>query len=182
MAEQKGIKITIRGDGINVERDVNEGVAREVLLLVLGGRGSAGREGAADGQRLGERGEGLAEKPLGGRTSLRDFLTAHGPKRNPEKIATIAEYLKTYESKPTVTKQSLAKAYEEAAEPVPGNLSRDITWTVKIGWLADKQGASDTYYITSSGSQAVRSKFPPELRKKTKVSKGGRRRKESGSK
>jgi hypothetical protein len=175
MSQQQGIKITIKGPGINVERDVADGVAREVLLLVLGGRAAEQRDGADDQSSL-QRAPLRGEQPLHGRMKLREFLNAHNPKRHPEKIATIAEYLKTYESKATVTKQSLAKAYEDASEPVPGNLSRDITWSVKIGWLAAKQGERDTYFITSSGSQAVRTKFPPELRKKTKVSRGGRRR------
>ena len=60
--------------------------------------------------------------------------------------------------------------FELASEPPPKNLSRDVDWAVKVGWIAPQQDDPDKYYITRSGREAVQRSFPDDLRDKTKDS------------
>jgi hypothetical protein len=106
---------------------------------------------------------------------VREFLLQQEAKRIPEQIATMALYLKNHRTTPVFTGKDLVKTFEDAQEPVPKNLSRDIGWTVRIGWIAPKLGMKNTYYLTSSGEAAVGAKFPPDVRKKTKASRSSRR-------
>lgn len=101
--------------------------------------------------------------------SIREFLNEHGPKRSPDKIAAIGVYLKDHDGKDIFSKSDLEKAFEDAAERIPGNLSRDINWVVKAGWIAPKPGAKGMYYVAHSGREAVAKKFPPEIVKKTAI-------------
>jgi hypothetical protein len=112
-------------------------------------------------------------------TSAREFLLQHEPKRIPEQIATLALYLKTHRNTAAFTNKDLIKTFEDAQEPGPKNLPRDIRWTIRNGWIARKSGMKDTYYLTGSGEEAVRGKFPPDVRKRTKHT-PGRRRTEKG--
>jgi hypothetical protein len=95
-------------------------------------------------------------------------------KRIPEQIATMALYLKNHRNTAVFSSKDLIKTFEDAQEPVPKNLSRDIGWAVRIGWIAPKLGMKNTYYITSSGEAAVGAKFPADVRKKTKQTTSGR--------
>jgi hypothetical protein len=100
--------------------------------------------------------------------SIREFLDEHNAKRNPDIITATALYLSVHEGKPYFTKEDILDAFEAAAEPAPKNFPRDLKWAIKIGWIAEKRGTTDTYYVTSSGKNAVNSSFPNELIKKTK--------------
>jgi hypothetical protein len=113
---------------------------------------------------------------------VREFLLQQEAKRIPEQIATMALYLKNHRTTPIFTSKDLVKAFEDAQEPVPKNLPRDIRWTVRIGWIAPKVGLKNTYYLTSSGEAAVGAKFPPDVRRKTKVTPSGRRARKRAAK
>lgn len=176
-------KISVEGPGVTIERAIPEKLAHEILLLVLGGHGS--RVAAAANAQMDERRVGMTDADrtsrVGGQEcSLREFMNDHNPKRIPEKIAVITEFLEKYRETKFVNRQVLVDAFEEARESPPANLARDITWAVKIGWLAPGKGDPDSYYLTQSGVDAVEQKFPPEIRAKTKVSMGGRKKKNSG--
>ncbi len=102
------------------------------------------------------------------RVSVREFLDEHNAKRNPDIITAVALYMSIYDNKPYFTREDILNAFETAAEAVPKNFPRDLKWAIKIGWIAEKRGTKDTYYVTSSGKSAVNTSFPNELLKKTK--------------
>jgi hypothetical protein len=175
MAGEKGFRLKLTGDGISVDRTVSAEIAHQVVAIALGAPLAAPEpvRQSSDGA------PGIREAPTGaaGRTapSVREFLLQQEAKRIPEQIATMALYLKNHRTTPVFTRKDLVKTFEDAQEPVPKNLPRDIRWTVRIGWIAPKLGLKNTYYLTSSGEAAVGAKFPADVRRKTKVTPSGRR-------
>ncbi|MCU7807787.1 MAG: hypothetical protein KZQ73_07955, partial [Candidatus Thiodiazotropha sp. (ex Semelilucina semeliformis)] len=101
-------------------------------------------------------------------TSIREFLDSCEAKRVPDKITAIGEYLKLHNNQLDFDKSDLISQFESAAEPVPANISRDLKWTLKAGWIALKSGSKDRYYVTNSGKTAVEQKFSKEIVKKTR--------------
>lgn len=175
MAGEKGFRLKLTGEGISVDRTVTADVAHQIVAIALGAPLApveSTRQGA-DGTSTARE----ASAPAAGRTppSVREFLPQQEAKRIPEQIATMALYLKNHRNTPVFTSKDLVKTFEDAQEPVPKNLPRDIGWTVRIGWIAPKVGMKNTYYLTSSGEAAVGAKFPADVRKKTKAASSGRR-------
>jgi|GraSoiStandDraft_41_1057321.scaffolds.fasta_scaffold241800_4 hypothetical protein len=174
MAE-KGFRLKLSGDGINVDRAVSAEVAQQIVAIALGTAPSVGQE--LGKQVAASVAQGLAAQASAGRgsPSVREFLLQQEAKRIPEQITTIALFLKNHRNSAVFTKKDLVKAFEDAQEPVPKNLPRDIGWTVRVGWIAPKAGMKDTYYITGSGETAAGAKFPADVRRKTKQATSGRR-------
>ncbi len=171
---QYHIKLT--GPEMTLDCDISHDIASRIMMVVLT-KGAAGLPDLKEKKNKSESDLGQDDDNL--EHSLREFLTTHEPKRIPEQIATIAYFLKTKRKKQSFTKDDLTKCFEEAEEGVPKNLVRDIKWTVKIGWIAPKTDQADAYYLTKTGQDAVSQKFPAEIRRKTKISKGGRKKKSS---
>lgn len=166
---------------MNLERTVTPEIAQHIVALVLGGTVPAGAEATAGlraGHALGGAGAGADRTPL----SVREFLQQHEAKRIPDQIASIALYLKEHNNSPVFTKKDLVKGFEDAQEPVPKNLPRDVAWTVKIGWIAPKTGQRNSYYLTGTGEAAVKAKFPSDVRKKTKQNVSGHRKRKKTAK
>lgn len=157
MSEQYHVKVT--GPGINFERDVPEQLAQRVLVAALTG----------DIKELGQpQSKPSASAPSGVSTkegqeehadSIANYLNVVAAKTIPQKIAAIANFMKKNEGKATFKQNDLEEAFENAAESVPGNLSRDVKDTVRSGWIAAKRGERGTYYVTGPGSDAVKAKF-----------------------
>lgn len=152
-------KIKLVGPGVRIQKTIPEAAAHKILLAAFGAP---------------------AQNPIpapdpSAAPAPRDLLLRHGARRIPEKIAVLAHNMMN-QGKDSWDREDLIAAFEGAKEPVPGNLVRDITWTIKIGWIAPKPDRRNHFYLTAAGIHAVESGFPAELRRKTKVSLGGRRR------
>jgi hypothetical protein len=182
MAGEKGFQLKLTGDGISVDRTVSADIAHQIVTIVLG----APLTTPEAPRQSSDSAVGSREAPPGaaGRSapSVREFLLQHEAKRIPEQIATMALYLKNHRNTPVFTSKDLIKTFEDAQEPVPKNLPRDIRWTVRIGWIAPKVGLKNTYYLTSSGEAAVGAKFPADIRRKTKVTPSGHRARKRAAK
>jgi hypothetical protein len=100
--------------------------------------------------------------------SIREFLDSCGAKRCPDKITAIGMYLKKYCDADDFSREDLIAHFEKAAESVPKNLTRDIRWTLKSGWITLRNGSEDCYYVTNSGNIAVEQEFSKEVIQKTK--------------
>ena len=57
---------------------------------------------------------------------------------------------------------------EGAQKPLPRHQEDNST-----GWIAEKAGERDTYYVTNTGNSAVANKFPKEASKR--ASRGGKK-------
>lgn len=171
MSEKSKPKIELTGPGLSLKREISEDLAREVILLVLGA-GQSLRVGGTD-RTTNERQltppsnvrTGSGEIRISERTTIRDLMDQTQAHRSPEKITCIAYHIKYVQKAAEFSAAILMKGFSDAGEPVPGNLSRDIAWTKKHGWIAPILGKSRSYAITNSGEKALLAKFPADTQK-----------------
>ena len=170
-------RVIIEGPGVRIEREVTDDVGRQLVIAVMAGSESAVSIATTAAQPT-TPGSVIAPIPMEGEgpaLSLREFMDSVLPKRNPDKLTAIAVFLKRHRAMPTFMRADLTKGFEDAAEPMPGNLGRDVKWAVKNGWIAPSSEEQGSYYVTSAGEQAVEGRFPPDLLKKTGVERGKKR-------
>jgi hypothetical protein len=178
MDKQVTYALKLSGEGLNLERNIDPEVAHTIIRLVFGGGTSAPliAPTPAPVQSIGALPTVAAPAAAGSPPlSVREFLEAHNAKRIPEQIATIALFLKQHQNAPAFTSKDLVKGFENAQEPAPKNLPRDIAWTTKIGWIAPKSGEKKTFYLTGTGESAVKAKFPEDVKKRTKLPRAARK-------
>jgi len=154
--------ISIKAPGIDVDKAVSAEIAAEVMRLVLTGKVSAG---SSTGPRPSEA--------AGPPETLAEFMREVDPKRNPDKIATIAKYLKDT-GHSTFSRTEAREAFRQARETEPGNYARDFKWAQYAGWIGGDD--SSGFYLTRTGENAVNSRFSDEAVEKTKGKFSGRRR------
>jgi hypothetical protein len=173
-------KVTIQGPGLSVEMtDVPKAICDKITVLILTGGAAipAGPLGAETIRTpVGAAGATGSHAALSSNPelSLREFLDELEPKRGPDKITAIGLYLKDHHSQDTFSSADLEQGFQEASEPVPSNMPRDIKWTVKTGWIAPARDAKGRYYVTKTGSSAAQKKFSKDVVKKTRLA-GGRK-------
>ncbi len=185
MDKQMKYSLKLSGEGLNLEQDIAPEIAHAIVRLVFGGPASQPL-GMAPVQQIPALPHGHVALPVpagAGSTALsvREFLEAHNAKRIPEQIATIALFLKQHENMPVFGRKDLIRSFEGAQEPVPKNLPRDISWTVKNAWIAPKTGSKNSYYLTGTGENAVVAKFPDDVKKKTKLPVNSRKKRKSSA-
>ena len=159
--------VTVEGPGVSVTREVTDEQAAEILNVILRPLGSALPGTLA--------GRGSVGREISG--SLGEFFRSTAPRRNPDKILTIAHYMKTVEGKDLFLPEDILARFKEVGEPPPGNFNRDLRWTKRNAWIA-ADVKTGQYYVTGSGSAAVEGGFPDDVTKATKVrfGRGARRR------
>ncbi len=100
--------------------------------------------------------------------SVREYIDSTGAKRVPDKITAFGVYLRETRGIEAFKREDLVRCFEDAAEPVPGKLSRDIKWTLKSGSIAPNGGQKNAYYVTNSGRLAVEACFSSDAVRRTK--------------
>jgi len=180
MAEDITYKISIEGAGLSLEREVSKEIGERVVVLLLTGavpttKGvPAAKPAVASPTHTPAQTQQapiVAPQQHAGaqpEISIREFLDSCEAKRIPDKITAIGIYLKSQSSQSDFNKNDLILQFESAAEPVPANISRDLKWTLKAGWIALKSGSKDRYYVTNTGNTAVEQKFSKDVVKKTR--------------
>src|SRR5690242_9708436 len=111
--------VTVQGPGVSVSREVTDEQAAEILNVILRPLGAAPRGVLA---RRGGPGRDLSG-------SLGEFFRNTAPRRNPDKILTIAHYMKSVEGKDLFLPEDILARFKEVGEPPPGNFNRDFRWT-----------------------------------------------------
>jgi hypothetical protein len=159
---QEEAHVTIKALGIDVDKTVSAEIAADVLRLVLTGKVSAAPSTGIRPPEAGAPPETVAE-----------FMREVDPKRNPDKIATIAKYLKDT-GHPTFSRTEARDAFRQARETEPRNYARDFKWAQYAGWIGGDD--SSGFYLTRTGENAVNSRFSDEAVEKTKGKFSGRRR------
>lgn len=148
----KMFSLRLSGDGINIEQQIEQRVALQVLQVVMGG-GSP----AVAPQGIG--GKPDARSPDGVVLSLREHLDKIGPSKKPEQIVTIAHYVCEIEGQADFSRDDIRSRFITAREPPPGNFGRDFAIALKNGWIAEVHGKKDRFYVTAKGTQAINNNF-----------------------
>lgn len=160
--------LSLKGDGISIEREIDPATARAVVGIVLGG--------LPEKVAVPMQNSPQASRASHDRVSLREFLNEADAKRMPDKIVSIGEYLITHAGQEEFSADDLRNGFRSAAEPLPANFSRDFQWTISNGWIAEDPRNPGAYYVTHSGRAAIQAKFSGDVKKKTGFGTKRRRR------
>lgn len=181
-------QVELSGPGLSLKRDLTEAHAHQLLIwLVKGG------ELETSGQKvtalpLAQTPPGEHKPPARGAesaggssalTSVREFMEQFAPRRLPDKIACFALYLREHRNQKEFSKADLISLFQEAADPLPKNLGRDLRWTQSIAWIALAPSNRDSFYLTKKGEDAVRNRFPKEMVARTRLTTAPQRRRQN---
>jgi len=138
-------ELTLRGEGLSVDRKISADVARDVIALVLGSAREISREA-----RGGTSGSSRVKK------SLREVLDEAEANKNPQIITVIGAQL-TDSAEDRFTRSDVKTKFAQAGEPMPANFARDFALAVSSGWIAEDQKGE--FYVTDAGHRAITAKF-----------------------
>jgi len=182
MSSESAYIVELTGPGLNLKRELSQTNATELLVwLVKGGRfqphAATHAQVEASGAVPTQSSTVASAKPSGAGavdhqelTSVREFLDDHSPSRVPDKIACFALYLRDHRNQKEFGRPDVSALFQEAAEPLPKNLGRDLKWTQTIAWIAPIPGNREVYYLTKKGEEAVKGRFSKEVVAKTRLS------------
>jgi hypothetical protein len=88
-------------------------------------------------------------------TSPRDYAAHLSHGTIPEKICAFGSFLKVNRGTTSFGRGELMEVFQEAGEPIPRNLPRDLAKTVRLGWIAPRPGERGKYYVTNAGFAAI---------------------------
>jgi hypothetical protein len=162
--------LLLKGDGISIEREIDQTTARAVVGIVMGGLPEK-----MPGPAPAQNGSPVARASRD-HVSLREFLNEAEARRMPDKIVSIGEYLIAHAGQEEFSADDLRNGFRSAAEPLPANFRRDFQWTISNGWIAEDPRNPGAYYVTQSGRAAIEAKFSGDVKKKTGFGTKRRRR------
>jgi hypothetical protein len=156
-----GYKLTLKGDGITVERDISKELAKDIITMILGSdvpqvsQKSSTSSTVIEQQSYGQQ-QNDSSSP---RKSLREYLNEIGAKSNPQKILVIANYLVRFMGKETFSIADIKPQFKVASEPIPANLSRDFQIVSQNGWIAPDHEEPKMFFITKTGLDVLNNRF-----------------------
>ena len=176
--------LSVSGEGLQFEQDVDQQTAGAVVALVLRGEvplpSLGSNQGALATSKEAESGSD-ANHEVSEDLSLGEFLEEVCAKRNPDKIVAMGVYLHD-RGMSEFTPDDVKPLFQEAQEPTPANFSRDWRWAQSARWIAPARGGDGAFYVTKTGRDVVKDHFPADIRKRTAQSTGRRtRRKTAGT-
>ena len=175
MSKSNKVKITLEGPGLSYNREIDEDVAGQILSLCLTPqRQDVNSNKSAPKtvpQAIGNQVESAAE-----------YMTNHDPKRNPDKILSLAGFLSESRGKNSFQKGEIKSLFRDAGEILPANFTRDFKWTISNGWIGPDTAKKGNYFVTNTGWKVLRASFPEESIKETKYKTSARRKKSKTSK
>jgi len=146
-------KLSIKGHGLSFERDIPDSMVLRIMRLALTREGAADEPTAPLAQGR-DAGNGESRKE-----SLAEFYKRAGPKKYPEKLATIAAYMQKILGRNSFTSDDLRGQFRAVNEPAPANMPRDFKTAVGEGWIAEEHDQPGQYFITTSGMETVETGF-----------------------
>lgn len=156
-ADTSSYTLSLKGEGITLERMVPKDIALEIINVALGGvagprrSSESGTDGA--GNRGGE-GAGVAEPVTPG-----EFIESVNASSNPQKIVAFGVYLRDNRGEGSFTREDIKGMFRSAHESPPANFGRDFRNALSANWIAGENGPSDRYFVTGTGAKAVSSHF-----------------------
>lgn len=170
--------LTLKGKGINVENTVDQKTALTVLSLIWGD---------TPGMAPSIAPEIKAPNRERQRVSMGEFIDQTGASTNKERIVAIGLYLSEYKDSDTFSRDDIVAGFRSAREPMPKNLTRDISSTAETRWI-EETGEDGRYYVTSTGAKAAHANFggadsasSPSRKSSTKTSRRKRTETASGA-
>jgi hypothetical protein len=103
-------------------------------------------------------GEKAAAPAASKKLSIKEFLLEHPPTTDIQRTLAVGYFLETHAGMASFTKADLEKGYRDAKEPMPSNMSVNITHCIKHGHMMEaqeKKNNKTAYVITRGGEQFV---------------------------
>lgn len=169
-------QVSIKGEGIAVERSIGQAQALQIVSYLLGGQlGATAAPQQATATGTGQPGAAATTQPSNATgMTVGEYLYAVEAKTNPQKILAIGEHL-TQQGRTTFSREDVQGQFPSAGEAVPRNYPRDFTAAIRNRWIAGSPGQDDQYIVTNTGRTALGAKFEgtrsaPSRRRASKTS------------
>lgn len=162
--EPAGYDLSLRGEGVELTKKITRSVALQVINVALGGGEvpAPGRRAAAGRRTSPPPGDGAPSDRL----TIGEYLETVNASSNPEKIVAFAVFLRDDRGEDTFTREDIKAAFRSAHESPPANFGRDFRAALSTRWIASDDEPSGRYFVTSTGTKAVESKFTVERKRK----------------
>jgi hypothetical protein len=158
--EKQKIVISIQGGGLSYKGEIDQDIAARIISLCLSKERHIGFGALELKKSITDRGDSYE--------AIAEYFDQINPKRNPDKILTIAGYLFKKGQK-FFTTQDIKPYFSKVGEPIPGNFTRDFQWVKFAKWIAEGDGVErGRFYITKKGQKVLQEGFPKELVEETR--------------
>ncbi len=127
-------KLTLVGEGVSLQREVSESIARRIMTLAMGGSMSSAEPMFNQSQ--------AESTPITGGASPKTFMAEKRPATDVERITCLAYYLAHYRSTPYFKTLELTKLNTEAAQPPFSNAT-----------VSARNAAQQTYLAAAGGGK-----------------------------
>lgn len=148
---ERKIKVTIKGNGIDYSSEIHPELAGKLINLCLMNQVVGGSNSMENSSVITPTKQSVAE-----------YVQTKMPKRNPDKILSIAGYL-AENGRENFSAEDIKPYFAKIAEPLPANFGRDFRWVVANGWLAEGISDPNQFYITNTGRRVLQSNFAKEV-------------------
>lgn len=156
-----GYRLTLKGNGITVERDISEVLAKDIIAMILEGNTlQASPKSPISSPAIPQQNYSQQQNHSNApRKSLREYFNEVGAKKNPQKILVIAGYLVKFMGKEIFSIADIKPQFKVANEPIPANLTRDFQIVSQNGWIAPDHAERKMFFITKTGLDALDNGF-----------------------
>lgn len=158
MEKKEKIKLSIIGNGISFEREIDQSLAGQIMAFCLSG----GQVNSAQPSIVSVISNKIEKE------SVVEYCDRFSPKRNPDKILVFAGYIREMEDKDSFNSGEIKRLFRDAGEVLPANFTRDFKWVIKNGWFTPDSVKKGNFFITKTGLKVLSDGFPKELIEKTK--------------
>jgi hypothetical protein len=149
--------LSLKGEGMSLERNVAKDVALEIINVALGGAEASRR--SRGGGSNGPGNPGSAGPDSDERVAPGEFIEAVTASSNPQKILAFGVYLADHRGEESFTRDDIKGMFRSAHEPLPGNFGRDFRNALSSNWIASEDGSSDRYFVTKTGRNVMNGGF-----------------------
>lgn len=171
MPDESPFRVTLSGDGVQVEKAVSEAVARQVMHIVMGGDSALREAGARMSAPMPSPPSGDTQAD---RSGAKAYMSEKKPGSDIERVTCLAYFLTHYLNSPTFQTRDLSKLNTDAHQPKLSNPTVAVNNASRQRYLTPAGGGKKR--ITTIGEEVVRALPDREAVKQVLASQPGRRR------
>lgn len=168
---EKKITIKISGEGISFEDTIDKILVPQIINICVSQHKKVEENPFGDFSFFDNHSKNSKKQE-----SVAEYIQRHNPKRNPDKILTIAGYIKDIQKRDSFFPNEIKSLFREAREILPANLTRDFNWVIASGWVNHDSEKKGSYYITNTGIKVLEEGFPENLIEKSRNKSYGRKK------
>ena len=169
--EPESFVVSVKGQGVELTRGVDQATALSVISAVLGGGAPVAQPPA---QHAAAYPAGQASPPgavnsgivtdIDPDITIGEYIDECEAQKFPEKITAIGNFLQKRLGQEYFTRDEVKSQFPQAGEALPGNFSRDFTDAVSKKWIAETTEKGH-YLVTKTGRSAIEARFDKTTRR-----------------